>query len=217
MTSFNGHLTFRTRFTLPSCSSSSANVCQTWLFSARWNNQPCTHWRCLLLAIATGRTWSHRPRRKCYSEDNRKCPGSVGQASKNSRKLLYSVEWALECGESAVRRGLRPGCESLDDRLLKIKAHVCACVAQRWGGFGPLSAWPYILHLHWKTLPATITVYRTHHTDIWSENETQKHYLRVFWLVAMAGTLSSSSRQIQCLSIIHPYIWSSSDPLLPLA
>ncbi|KAL1255142.1 hypothetical protein QQF64_013203 [Cirrhinus molitorella] len=40
----------------------------------------------------SNRTCSRWPRRKCYNKDNRKCPGSVGQASKNSRKLLYCVE-----------------------------------------------------------------------------------------------------------------------------
>ncbi len=60
----------------------------------------------------SNRTWSRWPCRKCYNKDNRKCPGSVGQASKNSRKLLYCVEWALECSMSAEQRGPWPCCES---------------------------------------------------------------------------------------------------------
>lgn len=172
------------------CSRSSANVCHAWLFSARWNGQPRTHRRCLRLAIATSRTWSRRPRRKCYSEDNRKCPGSVGQASKNSRKLLYSVEWALECGESAVRRGLRPCCELLDDMLLKITAHVlCKC------GTALGRIW------------STYFIFASQ-----SENKTQTHSLR-----KRNDAKGCFDWLLQSRSIIHPYIWCSSDPLLPVA
>ncbi|KAG1946739.1 hypothetical protein F2P79_013289 [Pimephales promelas] len=37
--------------------------------------------------------WQQNPiEQEVLQQDNRKCPGSAGQASKNSRKLLYSVE-----------------------------------------------------------------------------------------------------------------------------
>lgn len=54
-------------------------------------------------------TWSCRPCRKCFGE-NRKCPGSTSQASKNSRKLLYSVEWTKECSMAVAQQVPGTGC-----------------------------------------------------------------------------------------------------------